>query len=82
MEVVFQDLVNNFFWNCGKNFENCFLFISVFVMVDLKVSLDTYNFCYNLNYRGIIANYKHVSSAYNSLLFSKIFGLHLSIILL
>ena len=35
----------------------------------LKVSLHTYNFNYNSNYRGIITNYKHVSSTYNSLQF-------------
>ena len=31
--------------------------------------LRTYNFCYNSNYQGIIANYKHVSSTFNFLLF-------------
>ena len=36
----------------------------------LKVSLHIYNFCSNLNYREIIADYKCVSSTYISLLFS------------
>ena len=42
----------------------------------VKVSLHIYNFCYNLNYRRIITGYKCVSSTYNSLLFSIIFGLY------
>ena len=40
----------------------------------------THNVCYNSNYRGIKTDYKCVSLTYNSLLFSVIFGLHLSII--
>ena len=48
----------------------------------LKVLLHTYNFYYNSNYSGIITDYKCVLSNYDSLLFSIIFGLHLSIILL
>ena len=46
----------------------------------VKVSLRTYNFCYNLNCRGIITDHIWISSNYNSLLFPIIFGLHLSII--
>ena len=57
--------------------------INIFVifnyMKKIKVSLHTYNFCYNSNYRGNITNYKCVWSTCNSLLFSII--LHLSIIL-
>ena len=46
----------------------------------VKVSLYIHNFCYNLNYRRSITSYKCVSSTYNSLLFSIIFGFYLSII--
>ena len=45
--------------------KNCFIvqewLLLIFLMClhnELKVSLHTYNFCYNLNYRGIITNYR------------------------
>ena len=44
------------------------------------LSRYTHNCCYNSNYMGIITNYKYVLSTCNSLLFSIILGLHLSII--
>ena len=48
----------------------------------VKVLLHKYNFCHDSNYKEIITNYTHISSTYNFLLFSIIFGLHLSIMLL
>ena len=62
---------------------NCYLILSYLSIIQIllfKVSLHTYNFCYNSIYRGIITDCKCVSSTCNSLLFSIIFGLHLSII--
>ena len=57
-----------------------FWFFQISVERSCNVSLHTYNFCYNLNYRGIITDYICVSSIYDSLLFSIIFGWYLSII--
>lgn len=46
------------------------------------ISIHTYNFCYNFNYRRVITKYKYVSSSYNSLLLPVIVCIHHSIILL
>ena len=56
--------------------DNLAIFISSSILGNKLLS------CYNSNYRGIIKNYKHVLPTCSSLLFSIIFELYLSIILL
>ena len=42
-------------------------------LVNLKVSLHTFDFCFNFNYRGIIMNYKCVAPAYHQIIIFVIF---------